>query len=222
MARKAKSKSPESRIEVEIENGEDEGLAVVKTVLGPNVRHALAIQQVNTKTFGEAEGAPSFVDYTRGINDFADQAEQGNLAFASRILAAQAVTLDSIFTEMARRMAINMGEYMGATETYGRIAMKAQAQSRATLDALAKLHQPREQTVRHVHVNEGGQAIVADQFHHHAGGQENGPICDQPHEQGSCSPALPSPNPFGNGVPIACNEGQEAVPVARRTIDGSA
>lgn len=77
MARKAKSKSPESRIEVEIENGEDEGLAVVKTVLGPNVRHALAIQQVNTKTFGEAEGAPSFVDYTRGINDFADQAEHG-------------------------------------------------------------------------------------------------------------------------------------------------
>lgn len=38
---------------------------------------------------------------------------------------------------------------------------------RATLEALAKLHQPREQTVKHVHVNEGGRAIVADQIHQH-------------------------------------------------------
>lgn len=34
---------------------------------------------------------------------------------------------------------------------------------RATLEALAKLDQPREQTVRHVHVdNRGGQAVIAE------------------------------------------------------------
>lgn len=62
----------------------------------------------------------------------------------------------------------------GATETYARIAMKAQAQSRATLETLAKLHQPREQTVRHVHVNDGGQAVIADQLHHHGGAAKCG------------------------------------------------
>ena len=41
--------------------------------------------------------------------------------------------------------------------------MKAQSNCRTTLEALAKLHQPREQTVRHIHVNDGGKAIVADQ-----------------------------------------------------------
>ncbi len=34
------------------------------------------------------------------------------------------------------------------------------------------LHQPREQTVKHVHVNECGQAIVADHIHQHTGGKE--------------------------------------------------
>jgi hypothetical protein len=38
-----------------------------------------------------------------------DKAVQGDLALASRMLIAQAMTLDSIFAETARRMAINMG-----------------------------------------------------------------------------------------------------------------
>lgn len=135
---------------------------------------------------------------------------------ASELLAVQALTLDNIFTEMARRMALNMGEYLGATETYARIAMKAQAQSRATLEALAKLHQPREQTVRHVHVNEGGQAVIADQFHHHAGGQKNGRFDDQSHATEAAGLGLPllGADPLGNGVPIPSREGAEAVPNA--------
>jgi hypothetical protein len=40
------------------------------------------------------------------------------------------------------------------------------------LDTLAKLRQPREQTMRHVRVKEGGRAIVADEFHKHAGGRK--------------------------------------------------
>ncbi|MBL0001347.1 MAG: hypothetical protein IPO97_10390, partial [Sphingomonadales bacterium] len=70
-------------------------------------------------------------------------------------------------------MAINMREYLRSQRTFGGIAMKARAQSRAT-DRGVGNHQPREQTVRHVHVNEGkGQAVIADQFHNHTGGKEN-------------------------------------------------
>ncbi len=99
------------------------------------------------------------------------KAAEGDLEMVSKILAAQAITLDGMFAELARRAALNMGEYISAAERYGRLALKAQSNCRATLDTLAKLHQPREQTVRHVHVNEGGQAIVANQFHNHSGGQ---------------------------------------------------
>ena len=92
------------------------------------------------------------------------------MTMATRILASQATSLDAMFTELARRASVNMAEYPQAMERYMRLAFKAQSASRSTLEALARLHQPREQTVRHVHVNDGGQAVIADQFHHHDAG----------------------------------------------------
>ena len=91
------------------------------------------------------------------------------MTMATRILASQAISLDAMFTELARRSSVNMAEYPQAMERYMRLALEAQSASRSTLEALARLHQPREQTVRHVHVNDGGRAVIADRFHHHAG-----------------------------------------------------
>ena len=94
-----------------------------------------------------------------------------------------------------------------SAERYGRLAFKAQSNCRATLEALAKLHQPREQTVKHVHVNEGGQAVVADQFHQHTGGRENAKSNGQPHALESMGAAsgqpLRSANPVREALPIA-------------------
>jgi len=133
-----------------------------------------------------------------------EQAASGDLAFASRMLAAQALSLDEMFTELARRAAMNLGTYLDAGERYARLALKAQANSRATIEALAKLHQPREQTVRHVHVNEGGQAIVADQFHHHAGGRNVG-SAEQSHATTAASAGAPMPStdPRRDPLPVA-------------------
>ena len=156
--------------------------------------------------------------YADAIHARGDVATKGELGFASRTLAAQAMTLDTIFTEMARRMALNMGDYLGAAETYARIALKAQAQSRATLEALVKAHQPREQTVHNVHVNEGGQAVIAEQFYNHGGAAENGKSNKQSDATGpaGASPALLGADPFGNGVPISGGEGAETLQNARR------
>ena len=89
------------------------------------------------------------------------------MTMATRILASQAISLDAMFTELARRSSVNMAEYPQAMERYMRLALKAQSASRSTLEALARLHQPREHTVRHV--NDGARAVIADRFHHHAG-----------------------------------------------------
>jgi hypothetical protein len=184
----------------------------------------MAAQQILKTQFGSMEGSPGLGDYSDIFARAGNAASKGDLKMASEMMIAQALTLDSIFTEMARRMALNMGEYLGATETYARIAMKAQAQSRATLEALAKLHQPREQTVRHVHVNEGGQAVIADQFHNHAGGARNGAIDDQSHGAATgaagIGPALLGADEGGNGVPIPSCEGPEKVPNAWRDESG--
>ncbi len=211
-------------LKVHAKDGDNVAMATAGAILAPEFRHAVTASQIHKPQFGSMEGSPGFGDYADVLAKVSERARKGDLAMASELLAAQALTLDNIFTEMARRMALNMGEYLGATETYARIAMKAQAQSRATLEALSKLHQPREQTVRHVHVNEGGQAVIADQFHHHAGGQENGKAADQSHATGAAGigPALLGADPFGNGVPIPSREGPEAVPYARGHESGCA
>ncbi len=142
------------------------------------------------------------------IESQGEKAAAGDLSFASQMLAAQALSLDAMFTELGRRAAMNFGTHLDAGERYARLALKAQAGCRATLEALAKLHQPREQTVRHVHVNEGGQAIVADQFHHHAGGR-NVESVEQSHATATASAGVPMPreNARGDAVPIASRKG---------------
>lgn len=112
-----------------------------------------------------------------------NQAASDDMAFASRILTAQVARLDTMFTELTRRAALNVGEYLSAVERYARLALRAQSNGRATLEALAKLQQPREQTGRHLHVNQGGQTIVAEQFHQHAWGGQN----VAPTEQSACN-----------------------------------
>ena len=201
-------------------DGETVAFATARAFLGPDFRHGMAVSQIHKANLGTLDFSPNAAGYADAITEVADKAAKGDLAFASRLLAAQAVTLDNVFAEMVRRMSLNMGEYLGATETYARIALKAQANSRATLEALTKLHQPREQTVRHVHVNEGGQAVIADQIHHHTGEQKNGQSDGQPHATGTgstgASAALPSPDPLGSSLPLPGSEREPAMQDARR------
>lgn len=192
--------------------GESLSVAIARAILDPDFRSGMAIAQLMKPKMDGGECVPGMGDYADVLGNQADAAAKGNLGFASRMLATQATVLDTIFIEMARRMALNAGEYISPTETYSRIALRAQSNCRATLEALAKLHQPREQTVRHVHVNEGGQAVIADQFHHHqTGGPENGQSIEQPLATGTgaagTSPALPCPDPIGQGVPVPSGEG---------------
>ncbi len=192
--------------------------ALARKLLQPTLKNAAAASAFTSKMLGSELELPGIGDYADHLHAVTRKAETGDLAMVSHILAAQAVTLDSMFAEFARRSAMNMGEYVDAAERYGRLAFKAQGNCRSTLETLAKVHQPREQTVRHVHVNEGGQAIVADQFHDHTGGAENAKTDKQSlatTTDGS-SAALPSPNPLGQGVPITSLEGEAAMQDARR------
>lgn len=203
---------------VQMEKGETEAATMSRVMLAPFLRHGIVANGIVDKMAGKLPGEPRYDDYAHAIKARTEKTGNGDLTIASEILTAQALSLDAIFTEMARRSALNMGDYLDASERYMRLALKAQANSRATLEALAKLHQPREQTVRHVHVNEGGQAVIADQFHNHTGDSENGKTAGQPHATRTTgtSAALPCPYPIGDAVPIASGEGKSAMPNARR------
>jgi hypothetical protein len=84
----------------------------------------------------------------------------GSTNSAEMMLVAQASSLNAIFGELARRAALNMGEHLNATETYMRLALKAQAQSRATLEALAEIKNPRPVSfVKQANIANGPQQV---------------------------------------------------------------
>jgi hypothetical protein len=220
MARKKKptgDMKPNHALNVEQTRDETGAQAIARKVLDPGMRHGLAASAFAGKSLGNLEG-PGLGDYIDHVLKAADKGEAGELALASRTLTAQAITLDAMFTELARRAAMNLGEYLDASERFARLAMKAQSNSRATFEALAKLHQPREQTVRHVHVNEGGQAVIADQFHNHRGAAENAESVEQSDATGAAGSGSPllGKDPQGDEVPIASRERAKAVQDARR------
>jgi hypothetical protein len=75
------------------------------------------------------------------------------------MLVGQAHSLDAIFTELARRSAANMGEYIEASEKYMRLALKAQAQCRATIETLAALKNPPVVIARQANISAGPQQV---------------------------------------------------------------
>lgn len=177
--------------------------------------HGMATAHIfNPGSFGKVEVTDVFAI----ITDQIAAVGKGDLSHQRAMLAGQATALNSIFTELARRAGANMGEYVSATQIYMRLALKAQSQCRSTVEALDRLVNGHEQTVKHVHVGQGGQAVVADQFHQHTEGSgKNEKINEQSHAAGSTDnvAALPSPNPLGNGVPIPSREREAAMQDAR-------
>jgi hypothetical protein len=68
----------------------------------------------------------------------------GNLAHAERLLSAQAMALNAIFAGLAHRAKENsQAGYLDASETYLKLALRAQGQCRATVETLFEMKNPR-------------------------------------------------------------------------------
>jgi hypothetical protein len=102
------------------------------------------------------------------------------------LLMTQAHSLDSIFNELARRAALNMGEYLNATEHYLRLALKAQSQCRATLETLAAIKNPPMIYAKQANIANGPQQVNNGTSPARAGEKnaiEPNELLEQQHEQ---------------------------------------
>jgi hypothetical protein len=205
------------KLQLEKRGDEKVGRTLARITLDPQTRNAALAMSFGSQMFGD-QLKPEIAETSAVLAEEIQRALEGDLSLASRIHTSQAISLDALFTEMARRSGNNMGQYPDAADRYMRLALKAQAACRSSLEALARLHQPREQIVKHVHVSEGGQAVVADHFHQNSGGLKNGKTIKQSDATSSprAGAALPSPDPLGNGMPISSGEGKAPLPNARR------
>lgn len=110
-------------------------------------------------------------------------------------------------------------ELMNHFESYSNQANKFLRTFATQVEALKRHRQKASQTVRvdHVHVNEGGQAIVGDV---HTGGGAKVKSEEQPHALGY-APGNPmrSQDPKGDALPVPIDE-ERTMQNARGTIDG--
>lgn len=88
-------------------------------------------------------------------------AARGDLAHAERLLSGQMLALNSIFAGLANRAKANAkAGYMGASETYLRLALKAQAQCRQTAETLFEMKNPRPVAfIQQANVSNGPQQV---------------------------------------------------------------
>lgn len=114
-------------LKVERIEGQSDGETYARVEVYPMARHGTISHAFAAPTFAGAD--TSAADLALVLKREGVKVAAGDLAIVSQMLLSQAVSLDTIFTEMARRAAINIGQYPDATERYLRIALKAQANS---------------------------------------------------------------------------------------------
>ena len=125
-----------------------------RALLQPEVRAAATIQKFEGESLDINYVAAELREQTAAI-------QSGDMSRAEAMLGAQAHTLDALFSNLARRAQGNMtAGYGDAAERYLRLALKAQAQSVRTIEALAELKAPKAiQFIGQANIANGHQQI---------------------------------------------------------------
>lgn len=120
-----------------------------QVTLRPSVNAAAVIAEY-AKPFGDQD-INALAEELRGKFD---QVEKGDLALCESMLVGQANALQTIFVSLARRAANQ--EYLKQYEIYLKLALKAQNQSRMTLETLAKMKNPPVIFAKQANITQGG------------------------------------------------------------------
>ncbi|MFN7611284.1 MAG: hypothetical protein ACK5QX_10180, partial [bacterium] len=137
MTAKKPAKQPTIHIKGQVGDTEDQAMA--RGVLRPSIGAAIATHNIYKKSVGG-----ELLDIGALSEELVEQCgkvHDGDLKRVESMLVAQAHTLDALFNRLTT---LGMGqEFLKQFEVYMRLAFKAQAQARATVEALAEIKNPR-------------------------------------------------------------------------------
>ena len=149
------AKDPNKELRLDQKPGRSKERMLADVGFDPAVHGMSTVLNFSKGAFGELPMTESM----EAMLDSVAAVRKGDLSGPEAMLVAQATALNAIFTELARRAAANMGEYIKATESYMRLALKAQAQSRSTIEALAALKNPPVVFARQANIANGSQQV---------------------------------------------------------------
>lgn len=138
-----------------IDDGRTKEQRVAELAVQPSLGIASVTQAFAKGSFGEVD----LMATLEATEKLAKDVCGGNLAVAETMLIGQASALNMVFTNLSQRAALNAGEYPQAFERYMRLALKAQAQCRASLEALAAIKNPPVVYARQANIANGPQQV---------------------------------------------------------------
>lgn len=111
-----------------------EAQALAVAALKPSLNSSLVIDAYQRNIMGTDVEVKELI---RGLSDSMNKVKDGDLSGLESMLVGQAMALQTIFTSLARRAASQ--ELMPHYQAFLGLALKAQAQSRATIQAVIDL-----------------------------------------------------------------------------------
>jgi len=106
--------------------------------INPSVNTAIILTQTNKSL------EPDLIALKEAVDLEINKVVKGDVSAIEKMLMAQAMTLQSIFTNYTNRML--SAEYISGLQVNSKIALKAQNQCRQTLAALAEIKNPKPTT----------------------------------------------------------------------------
>jgi len=129
--------------------------AIAESLLKPSALSSVVIESFKGNVQGES------IDFVLALQILEKEmlkVQSGDLSKIEEMLLSQAVALEMMFTSLARRAKAQ--EQLLQYETHMRFALKAQNQSRATLQTLIQLKQPSQTTfVKQANIAQGHQQV---------------------------------------------------------------
>ena len=124
-----------------------------EVVLSSNIQNAASME-----AWGKFAGAIDLQELVIGLSEQTKKVQDGDMQPIEGMLYRQAKTLETMFTSLARRAAGNDG--LKQFQVNLTLALKAQAQCRATLEALAEIKNPRSVAfVKQANIANGPQQV---------------------------------------------------------------
>ena len=151
---KTKSKMPTTK-QAESQATETPGQLAARMGLQPSINAAAVMESYQRNVFGKEVDINVLID---GLRDSFGKSKDGDLSTLEAMLIGQATALQSIFTGLARRA--QSQDYQKNFESFLGLALKAQAQSRATIQAVIELKYPRQVAfVKQANIAHGPQQV---------------------------------------------------------------
>ena len=131
---KTKKRDPD-KLEITANKGEEtKGEAIARVSVHPVARATVASSK------WPVIGGADITDLMKALNKQCKEVKEGDMSNMETMLAAQAYTLDAMFNRLLMRAEAT--EYMNHLESYLKLAFKAQAQARSTIEAISAVKNP--------------------------------------------------------------------------------